>query len=98
MRVSSLVSSRSKNTIEIRCVHVSSRQMQDRYDVETAFYDQVYDTQDDISLYPEYCKKTGIDFLECCSETGRVTIPIARAGFVKYVIANSLNPTDSMTR
>ena len=55
--------------------------MIDRYDVEAPFYDQVYDRQDDIPLYLEYCAKTGGPVLECCSGTGRLAIQIARAGF-----------------
>jgi ubiquinone/menaquinone biosynthesis C-methylase UbiE len=55
--------------------------MIDRYDIEAPVYDQVYDRQDDIPIYLEYFAKTGGPVLECCSGTGRLAIPIARAGF-----------------
>jgi len=54
--------------------------MIDRYDIEASFYDQVYNTQDDVPFYLEYCTKTGGPILECCSGTGRAAIPIAKAG------------------
>jgi len=54
--------------------------MTDRDEIEASFYDQVYDRQDDVPFYLEYCSKTGGPILECCSGTGRIAIPIARAG------------------
>jgi len=52
----------------------------DLYDVEASFYDEIYDFADDIPLYEEYAKKIGGTVLECGVGTGRVAIPLAKAG------------------
>lgn len=52
----------------------------DLYDVESSFYDEIYDFADDIPLYEEYAKKVGGLVLECGVGTGRVAIPLAKAG------------------
>jgi len=52
----------------------------DLYDVEASFYDEVHDYVEDIPLYEEYAKAVGGLVLECGVGTGRVSIPLARAG------------------
>jgi len=52
----------------------------DRYDVEASFYDALFDKVDDIPLYQEYAIKADGPVLECGCGTGRVAIPLARAG------------------
>jgi 2-polyprenyl-3-methyl-5-hydroxy-6-metoxy-1,4-benzoquinol methylase len=46
-----------------------------------SIYDLVYDRNDDIPFYLEYCKQYGAPVLELCAGTGRLTIPIAREGY-----------------
>ena len=50
------------------------------YDVEAAFYDEIYDYVEDIPLYEEYAKAADGLVLECGVGTGRVAIPLAKAG------------------
>jgi ubiquinone/menaquinone biosynthesis C-methylase UbiE len=50
------------------------------YNVEAEFYDEIYDFVDDIPLYMEYAKSAGGLVLECGVGTGRVAIPLAKAG------------------
>jgi len=51
-----------------------------RYDIEATFYDNFYDSTDDIPLYLEYASKSGGTVLECACGTGRLLLPLARAG------------------
>jgi len=50
------------------------------YDVEASLYDEIYDYVDDVALYLEYAKVVGGLVLECGVGTGRIAIPLARAG------------------
>ncbi len=52
----------------------------DIYDREASFYDEIYDYVDDIPLYLEYAKSSGGLALECGVGTGRIAIPLAKAG------------------
>lgn len=52
----------------------------DLYDVEASFWDAVHDYTEDIPLYEEYAKASGGLVLECGVGTGRVAIPLAKAG------------------
>jgi len=52
----------------------------DLYDVEASFYDEVHDYIEDIPLYEEYARAAGGLVLECGVGTGRVAIPLAKAG------------------
>jgi len=52
----------------------------DLYDVEAAFYDEVHDYSEDIPFYTEYAKALGGLVLECGVGTGRIALPLARAG------------------
>jgi SAM-dependent methyltransferase len=54
--------------------------MKNRYAVEATFYDLLYDPTDDIPLYLEYASKAGGSILECACGTGRLLLPLARAG------------------
>src|SRR5271157_4231071 len=51
-----------------------------RYDIEATFYVIFYDSTDDIPLYLEYASKSGGTVLECACGTGRLLLPLARAG------------------
>lgn len=52
----------------------------DLNDLEASYHDELYDYVDDIPLYLEYAKATDGQVLECGVGTGRVAIPLARAG------------------
>jgi len=52
----------------------------DLYDVESPIYDKIYDYLEDIPFYEEYAKAAGGLVLECGVGTGRVAIPLAKAG------------------
>ena len=54
--------------------------MKDRYAVEASFYDLIYDYADDIPFYLEYASKSRGPILECACGTGRLLLPLARAG------------------
>jgi ubiquinone/menaquinone biosynthesis C-methylase UbiE len=51
-----------------------------RYDNEASFYDSVYNPSDDIPYYVKHASQSRGNVLECACGTGRVTIPLARAG------------------
>ena len=55
--------------------------MKNRYTVEASFYDFLYDRTDDIAFYLEYASKGGGGILECACGTGRLLLPLARAGY-----------------
>lgn len=52
----------------------------DIYDTEASFYDKIHDYADDIPLYTEFAKAARGLVLECGVGTGRLTIPLAKAG------------------
>lgn len=54
--------------------------MADRYDIEASFYDIIYDATEDIQFYIEAGSKVDGPVLECACGTGRLAIPLARAG------------------
>ena len=51
-----------------------------RYDIEAPFYDIMYDWTADIQFYIEFSSKIDGPVLECACGTGRLAIPLARAG------------------
>lgn len=61
----------------------------DLYDVEASFWDEVHDYFEDIPFYEEYAKAAGGLVLECGVGTGRVAIPLGKAGI--YVVGIDVN-------
>jgi SAM-dependent methyltransferase len=51
-----------------------------RYEREASFYDRLYNPTDDLKLYEWFARGLDGPILECACGTGRVTIPLARAG------------------
>ena len=51
-----------------------------RYDIEAPFYDIMSDATEDIQFYIELASQVDGPILECACGTGRIAIPLARAG------------------
>lgn len=54
--------------------------MKDRYAIEASFYDILYDYAEDVPFYLEYASRADGSILECACGTGRLLLPISRAG------------------
>ncbi|HUK50677.1 MAG TPA: class I SAM-dependent methyltransferase [Terriglobales bacterium] len=55
--------------------------MKNQYAIEAPFYDTVFDRTDDIPFYLQYAAKADGPLLECACGTGRLLLPLARAGY-----------------
>jgi len=60
----------------------------DFYD-DAEIYDAINTFDNDVKFWKKWCKKSGNSTLELCCGTGRVGIPLIKAGFDYYGIDNS---------
>jgi len=51
------------------------------YDTDWEFYDSFYEDVDDLGFYTDLARRTGGPVLEAMCGTGRLLVPLARAGF-----------------
>lgn len=48
------------------------------------YYDLAHDTQKDVSFYLNYAKQSGGPVLELACGTGRLVVPLAKAGYMVH--------------